>query len=194
MTMITNPLSLDPTFANARKRIQRGDLGQCLAIYAVARAREALDDALTTLGLPLVQDILTTAGESPVSVTAVRVAAGTGFKQWSAIITLESGIRLTLDVASGLGAAASREFDLRVEWSGATQAILIDPTNVAVTVVRGAGVRRHSAEISPIAGALTGFAETARSIVAEPVDSWRLAAGVISAIPESVNRGTPVRV
>lgn len=117
--------------------------------YAVIRAKARIDDALITLGLPLIQEVLSVADENPITVTSAYSGGDSGFEQWSLILSFPSGVRASIDIASGLGAAQVRALDLRVEWSGAEQAILVDPTAVAVTVITGTGQRQLSAKSPP---------------------------------------------
>lgn len=180
-----NPLSIDPAFSNARARVERGDLGQLLAIYAVIRAKERIEDALITLGLPLIHELISVAGESPSAVTSAYTGGYSGFEQWSLILAFPSSVRASIDIASGLGAAQARALDLRVEWSGAEQAILVDPTAVAVTVTTGTGQRHLSAEVTPIETALNAFASEAAGIGEDSDSSWAESALIIAAIRES---------
>ncbi len=192
MSSPVNPLSIDSAFLKARTRVQRGDLGQRLAIYAVIRAKARIDDALTVLGLPLIQEVLSVAEESHLTVTSAYSGGDSRFEQWSLILSFPSGVRASIDIASGLGAAQARALDLRVEWSGAEQAILVDPTVVAVTVTTGMGQRQLSAEVTPLADALFEFAEHVMAIAANPEREWTAAAAVIEAAKRSQEIGQPI--
>jgi predicted dehydrogenase len=192
MTAAVNPLRLDPAISAARERVESGDLGQLLAVYAVARARHHLDDPLTTLGLPLVQELLETLGEAPVAVATTSMGSPGSLEHWSLILEIASGVRISIDLGAGLGSAQASELDLRIEWSGAERAILVEPAAVAVTVLSSRGAHRESAEIAPIAVAVLSFAETAREIAADPPATWQVAAGVIEAARRSAATGTRV--
>ena len=185
MSTMANPLRSDLSITVARERVVAGELGQRLAVYAAARARHHLDDPLIVLGLPLIDEIVTTLGEVPVSVTAVSTGGPARLELWTLLLSFPSELRATIDVGTGLGHAQPGELDLRIEWTGAERAILVEPTAVAVTVANVHGQRRESAEVTPIAVALFGFAERAREIIAEPPIEWRIAAAVIAAARES---------
>ena len=193
-TAFRNPLADDPAFAAARELVASGGLGQLLAVYAVARARDPLPDPLAALGLPLIEEIVGTLGENPATVTAVRTGEPGGFEHWSLVLAFPSGVRATVDLGAGLGPAQAAVLDLRVEWSGSERVILVDPTNVAVTVMNGGGIHRRSAEVSPIADKL--FAPTAPlpPVFSYPPPAWQYARLVITAARESAGSGTPTRV
>lgn len=184
--MSSNPLRTDPSFAAARELIACGGLGQRLAVYAVARAREPLPDPLTTLGLPLIDELLAATGETPEAVTAVAANAPGGFEHWSLVLAFPSGLRASLDIGSGIGPGQADALELRVEWSGTERALLIEPGAVAVTIMTGRGLQRHSAEVTPIAGALLSFTS--------PDDGWREAAAVIAAARKSAQLNDRVSI
>jgi hypothetical protein len=152
--MSGNPLRDDPSFAAARDLIAAGGLGQTLAVYAAARARDPLPDPLTTLGLPLLDELIATAGEAPGAVTALRGGEPDGFAHWSLVLAFPSGLRATVDLGAGVGPGQMDALELRVEWSGTARALLIEPGAVAVTVTTGRGAARHSAEVSAVTAAL----------------------------------------
>lgn len=187
-----NPLHTDPAFAAARELVATSQLGQCLAVYAVARARLSMDDPISSLGLPLIQDLIATAGEEPVSVTAVANRQPGGFEHWSLVLAFPSGLRASVDAGAGLGAAQSDDLDLRLEWTGADRVILVDPARVAATVTNDRGSRRYSAEANPVAEALFAFAQSARAIAADPPGEWRSAAAVIAAARRSAAESRPI--
>jgi predicted dehydrogenase len=155
--MSTNPLRTDSSFAAARVLIAGGGLGQRLAVYAVARARDPLSDPLSKLGMPLIDELIAASGESPDSVSAVVANAPGGFEHWSLVLAFPSGLRASVDLGAGMGPGQPDALELRVEWSGTERALLIEPGAVAVTVTTGRGVHRHSAEVTPIATALLDF-------------------------------------
>ena len=184
--MSTNPLRTDPSFATARELIAGGGLGQRLAVYAVARAREALTDPLSTLGTPLIDELIAAAGETPESVTAVVANADAGFEHWSLVLAFPSGLRATVDLGAGIGPGQPDALELRVEWSGTERALLIEPGAVAVTVTTGCGARRHSAELTPIVDALLGsHADTG---------DWREASAVVAAARQSVESNQRITI
>jgi len=191
---IENPLRSDPAFAAARELVMSGALGQLLAVYAVARTKLPIDDALVLLGLPLIDEIVTTLGEAPVGVTAHLCREPGHFEQWSMVVAFSSGLRATIDVGAGFGAAQQDHLDLRVEWSGTERVVFVNPANVAVTVTGARGARRDSAEVFPIANRVLVFADHAFAIAADPPSQWRTAAAVIAAARESSESGMPTRV
>ena len=93
--------------------IRSGALGQQLAVYCVVRAKHALDDPLTALGLPLIAEFSDTLDEAPNTVTAISNGRNGGFEHWSLVLAFPSGLRATIDLGAGLGAAQSAELDLR---------------------------------------------------------------------------------
>ena len=192
--LFRNPLTDDPAFVAARELVASGGLGQVLAVYAVARAKDVLPDPLATLGLPLVEEIVGALGEMPGSVTAVRTGEPGGFEHWSLVVAFSSGVRATVDLGAGLGPAQGGALDLRVEWSGSERVILVDPANVAVTVTNERGRSRRSAEVFPIAEAVFAFADRVPAIAADPLLAWRSAAAVIAAARTSAESGSVVRV
>ena len=125
--------------------IRSGALGQQLAVYCVVRAKHALDDPLTALGLPLIAEFSDTLDEAPNTVTAISNGRNGGFEHWSLVLAFPSGLRATIDLGAGLGAAQSAELDLRVEWSGSECVVLVDPTNVAVRITNERGTSELSA-------------------------------------------------
>jgi hypothetical protein len=165
---------------SARELISSGGLGQTLAVYAAIRAREPLTDPLATLGLPLIDELLTVVGETPNSVAAMTGSSG-DFEHWSLLLAFPSGLRATADIGAGIGPGQPDALELRVEWSGTEQALLIEPGAVGVTVTTGTGTTRHSSEVNPIGAAiltLTGFESPS-------------AARVIAAARQSVTSNTP---
>jgi hypothetical protein len=194
MSGSTNPLRSNPAVAISRERVGSGMLGQRLAIYAVARARHHLDDPLTTLGLPLIEELLFTAAERPVAATAITSGGPARLEHWSILLTLESGLCATIDLGAGYGVAQPGELDLRVEWSGTEGVVLVDPPAVAVTISTAHGHHRESAEIEPVALALFAFAERAREIFADPPLDWRTAVNVTAAIRESAETNARVLI
>lgn len=186
----SNPLRSDPILTIARDRVTAGELGQRLAVYAAARVRAHLGDPLTVLGLPVIDELVTTIGERPLTVTALTSGGPGGFEFWSLVLAFPSALRATVDIASGLGHAQPGELDLRFEWSGAERVILVEPAAVAVTVSNMHGHRLHSAEVDPVAVSLLSFAEQAREIAANPPADWRAAAAVIAAARESASTST----
>ena len=191
---IENPLHAEPVFAAARDFVATGALGQLLAVYGVARADLAIDEALVVLGLPLIDEIVTALGEAPVGVTALLCGEPGRFEQWSLVVAFPSGIRATIDVGAGFGGAQQDHLDLRVEWSGTERVVIVDPARVAVTVTNDRGSKRGSAEVFPIANRVLDFAEHALAISANPPPHWRSSAAIITAARESATTGTPTRV
>lgn len=193
-TPFRNPFADDPAFAAARKLVVSGGLGQLLAVYAVARAKDPLPDPLATLGLPLLEEIIGALGEQPNAVTAVRTGESGGFAHWSLVIAFPSGVRATIDLGSGVGAAQAAALDLRVEWSGTERVILVDPANVAVAVSSERGVHHRSAEVSPIADRLFAPADPLPPVYRYPLPAWQYARLVVAAARESAETGTPTLV
>lgn len=179
--MSANPLHSDPSFASARALIAAGGLGQTLACYAAIRARDPLPDPLTTLGTPLIVELLAVLGEAPDAVTAVLSTAPGGFEHWSLLLALPSAIRATLDIGAGIGPGQFDALELRVEWTGTERALLIEPSAVGVTVTTIGGASRHSAEVRPLGAALLAGALD--------VDVDSRVATVIAAARESVATG-----
>ena len=144
-----NPIFDDPAVELAREEVADG-IGQWLAVYAVARAKEALHNPLGSIGAPLLDVVLKTVDRRPVSVTAMRVTGPNGLEHWSLVVAFDSGLRASIDIGGGLGSAQSTPLDLRIEWSGTERTILVDPANVSVTVRNGSGASSRTAEVSPI--------------------------------------------
>jgi hypothetical protein len=194
MSAMVNPLRSDPTLMVAHARVAAGDLGQRLAVYATARLAENTDDPLTVLGLPLIDELIATIGENPSSVAAVSSGSAWRREQWNLVLGFSSELRATVDLAAGLLHAQVGELDLRFDWSGASQAILAEPTAVAVTVTRYLSGHRRSAEVEPLFIKLLAFAESARSIAANPPPEWAVAARVIAAAREAATSGERVMI
>lgn len=192
MNSDANPLRSDPTLMAAHARVAAGELGQRLAVYAVARLRALIDDPLTVLGLPLFDELIAAIGERPVAVTSVSSSATGGLEQWSLVLHFPSELRASLDLGAGLGHAQAGELDLRIEWSGGVRAILVNPTAVAVTVSNARGHRQRSAEAAPLAEKLLEFAGHARAIAANAPPEWAVAAGVVAAARKSAATGQRV--
>jgi hypothetical protein len=181
--MTANPLLTDPTIALARERLARDGIGQWLAVSAAARLKMPHADPLTALGLPLLDLLLATIPEEPVSVTAARVLAAPEFEHWSLILAFDSGLRASIDIGAGIGPGQADDLDLRVEWSGTERVIAVTPGNVGVTITTGSGVSRRSAEVTPLADALRAVAWD----LADP--RWQPAAALVSAVRRSAENG-----
>lgn len=182
MTASENPLRSDPAFRAARELIAAGGLGQPLAVYAAARTRAPLSDPLTTLGLPLLDELIATTGETPRSVAAMVGGSPGGFEHWSLVLAFPSGLRATVDLGAGIGSGQPDPLELRVEWSGTERAVLIEPGAVAVTVTTGQGTTRHSAEVRQLGEAILSLAGFAS----------REAAAAIAAARESASTHAPI--
>ncbi|MCC6790481.1 MAG: hypothetical protein IT336_02285 [Thermomicrobiales bacterium] len=182
MTVSENPLRSDPAFRSARELIAAGGLGQPLAVYAAARVRDPLADPLTTLGLPLLDELIATTGEKPRSVAAIAGVAPGGYEHWSLVLAFPSGLRATVDLGAGIGSGQPDPLELRVEWSGTERALLIEPGAVAVTVTTAHGAARHSAEVRPLGEAILTLADF----------TSREAAAVIAAARESASTHAPI--
>lgn len=188
--VLLNPIHLDPAITTGRTVVQSGTLGQRLSVYATARARAELADPLIALGLPLLDELLAQAGEPAVHVTAICANGGTSRESWSLILTFASGLNASIDIAAGLGVAQEDDLDVRFEWSGTDQAVLIEPARPAVTVINGTGSRRHSVAVTPLDAAVFAFADAASGIFASPASEWAPAAAVIAAARASAETGT----
>ena len=156
----------------------------------------ALDDPLRALGLPLVQHLLDALGERPEHATAVAVDLGDAGSHWSCVLRFPSGLRATVDLGDGLGAALDADLDLRIEWSGTERVVLCDPGRVSVTVRGRSGTNRSSAEATPLHdgdGDVCRGAAAWSTVDAVPAE-WRDAFAAVEAIRVSARDDSPVQL
>jgi predicted dehydrogenase len=141
----TNPLFDHPAFAPVAAEVGRGALGQRLAVYASARSKRSDADPLVDLCVPILDFLLTILGVPAETVIATnqRILSQT-VDAWFMTVRLADGLVATLDLGSFLPDSYPIDLEFRIELCGTDRAIVVEPANVAVTVIGPAGlVRDH---------------------------------------------------
>ncbi|HEY7035829.1 MAG TPA: Gfo/Idh/MocA family oxidoreductase [Thermomicrobiales bacterium] len=139
----TNPLFAHPAFAPVATEVGRGALGQRLAVYASARSKRRDRDPLVDLGVPILDFLLTILGDPVESVMATNQRIlGPSPDAWFLTIRFADGLVATLDLGTFLPDSYPHDLELRLELCGTDRAILVEPANVAVTVIGPSGPRR----------------------------------------------------
>jgi predicted dehydrogenase len=180
-----NPLFEHPAFAPAAKEIGRGALGQRLSAYVSGRAKRRDADPLLDPGASLLDFLLTVLGGEVESVmaTSERVQGKTT-DAWFITLRFADGLIATLDLGNFLPGSYPVDLELRLEFCGTDHVIVVEPANVAVTVIGPDGLRRDEAYPEQYHERLSRYAEALQSgHVASP------ASKVIEAVRRSAAAG-----
>jgi predicted dehydrogenase len=138
-----NPLHDHPAFAPVAAEIGRGTLGQRLSAYASARAKRQDGDPLLDLGAALLDFLVTVLGDpvETVMATTARIG-GQDVDAWFLTIRFADGLVATVDLGTFLPDAHPVDLELRLEVCGTERVIVVEPSNVAVTVIGRSGLTR----------------------------------------------------
>lgn len=186
----SNPLFDHPAFAPAAAQVERGALGRRLSVYASARSKRRNADSLVDLGAPILDFLVTILGTPVESVMATNqsILAETP-DAWFVTVRFADGLVATLDLGAFLPDSYPHDCELRLELCGTDQAILVEPANVAVTVIGPSGLGRDDCYPDSYDDRLRRFAEAVQTgAVVSP------AASVIAAAHRSAAAGEVVAV
>ena len=143
---LVNPLLDHPAFAPIAAEIDRGTLGQRLSAYASGRSKRRDADPLLELGVPLLDYLLAVLGGDVESVMATSERlAGQSPDAWFITVRFADGLIATLDLGTFLPDSYPVDLELRLEICGTDHVFVVDPGNVAVTVIGPNGTARADA-------------------------------------------------
>jgi predicted dehydrogenase len=186
----TNPLFDHPAFAPVAAQVERGALGQRLAVYASARSKRRDGDPLDDVCVPLLDFLLAIQGERVESVLATsQENRSQAVDAWFLTIRFADGLVATLDAGSFLPDVYPHDIELRLEFCGTDHAIVVEPNNVAVTVFGRSGLAHDLAYPESYDERLRAFAGAVQAgAVASP------ASAVVAAARRSAATGEVVVV
>ncbi len=145
---MSNPLKDDPNAALAAALAGEGD-GKLLAVYASIRSTTRVAEPLIGLGLPLIDYVLASIYETPVSVTATRgrhsaqsplLGLGTDVELWTLLVRCASELTVTVDVAAGPWSTVAGPLELRVEWLRSGRVTTFHPRGATISSGDGSAV------------------------------------------------------
>jgi predicted dehydrogenase len=176
-----NPLLFHPAFGPVAAELCNSNVGQLLAVYLSGRTKRRDGDPLRDLGAPLLDYLLTVIDSPVASVTATNErVANQSPDAWFLTIRFADGLVATVDLGFFLPASYPTDTEVRLEICGTDRVLVVEPDNVAVTVIGRDGTRRDDAYPDPwndlLIRSAAAISEAADRPVSRVIDAARRSA------------------
>jgi predicted dehydrogenase len=178
-----------PAVALACDAVHQGRLGRRLAVYASVRTVQCQATDLPSLSAPLLALIIDALQEQPVAVTAAVTSMRPGASAWLLILKFASGLVATLDVGALLPPGFPADPEIRFEFLGTDEALLVEPDALSVRVYSMQKVKCLRCDVP--AESYLGQGSGPRPSPGYP-DAERAALRVVEAALQAVASGQPV--
>jgi hypothetical protein len=122
-------------------------LGRRLAVYASVRTKECRPADFDSLSLPVIALMLDALKENPATVAVSEVSVRTDMPAWVIVLRFASGLVGTLDVGSLLPESFPVNTEVRLEFMGTDEALLIEPDALTVRVYSAQGVQHTRCDV-----------------------------------------------
>lgn len=180
-----------PAVALAREAIHHGRLGRRLAVYASVRTVQCQATDLASLSAPVLALIIDALQEQPVAVTATAASMRPEAPAWVLILRFASGLVATLDVGVLLPPDFPIDPEIRLEFLGTDEALLIEPDALSVRIYGQQKVKRLRCDVP--AESYLGQEPGPQPAPGSP-DAERAAMRVVEAALQAIASGQPVRL
>ncbi len=180
-----------PAVALACDAVHQGRLGRRLAVYGSVRTKECTPADFDTLSLPVIALMLDALQEHPVTIAASEVSVRAGMPAWVIVLRFASGLVGTLDIGSLLPESFPVDTEVRLEFLGTEEALLIEPDALSVRVYSAQRIQHTRCDV-PAESYLDqkpGELPPAASAEAE-----RVARRVLDAAHRALSSGQPAHV
>ncbi len=180
-----------PAVALAREAIQHGRLGRRLAVYASVRTTQCQAADFHSLSTPILALIIDALQEQPIAITAAATSARPGAAAWVLILRFASGLVATLDVGALLPPGFPIDPEVRLEFLGTDEALLVEPDALSVRSYGKQGARRWRCDVP--AESYLGQEGGPQPAPGHP-DAERAAMRVVEAALQAMTSGQPVHL